>query len=164
MTSIVAGRDIVDRETTDSYEALELLQMSTIHDLVKTLTSKVDGITSKVNSLTSKVDRNSGQIGGIVNALDAKIKNLSPAELSYGYLEYTKYAGKIYPRANSGHLDMAHTSIGQCAAFCLKAKKERNGEDWNSFSYRPNDGYCYCWKSGRSFAGNGGYMTYNLEN
>merc|ERR1712121_517496 len=78
MTSIVAGRDIVDRETTDSYEALELLQMSTIHDLVKTLTSKVDGITSKVNTLTSKVDRNSGQIVGIVNALDAKIKNLSP--------------------------------------------------------------------------------------
>merc|ERR1712133_297751 len=99
MAATTTGHDIADKE--DSYESLELLQMSTIHDLVKTLTSKVDAmssrvntIDSKVNSLQAKVDRNGGQIGGIVDAVDKKIKNLSPSELSYGYLEYTKYVGK----------------------------------------------------------------------
>ena len=44
------GRDIVERNTTDTYESLELLQMSTIHDLVKRLTSKVDAMSNKVNT------------------------------------------------------------------------------------------------------------------
>ena len=159
-----------DGKMEDSYESLELLQMSTIHDLVKTLTSKVNaisnkvnGIDSKVNSLQAKVDRNGGKIGGIVDAVDKKIRNLSPVELSYGYLEYTKYIGKTYPRSASTHVDTVHASIGQCNAFCLKVKKERSGEDWNAFSYRPSDGYCYCWRSAKSFTGNSGYQSYTLE-
>merc|ERR1711970_1228512 len=118
MAAITTGHDIAAKE--DTYESLELLQMSTIHDLVKTLTSKVDAITSKVNtidskvnSLSAKVDKNGGKIGGIVDALDKKIKNLPPAELSYGYLEYTKYIGKTTPRAYSAHLDSSHPSVGQ---------------------------------------------------
>merc|ERR1711970_1146531 len=168
MAATTTGHDIADKE--DSYESLQLLQMSTIHDLVKTLTSKVDAISgrvnsidSKVNALNSKVDKNGGKIGGIVDAVDKKIKNLAPAELSYGYLEYTKSIGKLFPRSYSTHVDSAHTSVGQCNAFCLKTKKERNGEDWNAFSYRPSDGYCYCWRSAKNFAGNGGYQSYTLE-
>merc|ERR1711931_3933 len=170
MTATATGHNIADTTVDNSYESLELLQMSTIHDLVKTLTSKVDaisnrvnGIDSKVNSLQSKVDRNGGKIGGIVDAVDKKLKNHTPAELSYGYLEYTKYIGKTYPRSASTHMDSAHTSVGQCNAFCLKVKKERSTEDWNAFSYRPSDGYCYCWRSAKSFAGNNGYQSYTLE-
>merc|ERR1712142_1034854 len=164
------GHNIVDTKMEDSYESLELLQMSTIHELVKTLTSKVDtisnrvnGIDSKVNSLQTKVDRNGGKIGGIVDAVDKKLRNLTPTELSYGYLEYTKFIGKTYPRSASTHIDTAHASIGQCNAFCLKVKKERSGEDWNAFSYRPSDGYCYCWRSAKSFTSNNGYLSYTME-
>merc|ERR1712183_503429 len=170
LAAATTGHAIADKESEDSYESLQLLQMSTIHDLVKTLTSKVDamsskvnGIDAKVNSLSAKVEKNGGKIGGIVDAVDKKLQNLAPVELSYGYLEYTKYIGKTYPRSSSTHMDSAHTSVGQCNAFCLKVKKERSTEDWNAFSYRPSDGYCYCWRSAKSFSGNNGYQSYTLE-
>merc|ERR1711962_1131611 len=169
VAAVAKGNVVGDKE--DTYESLQLLQMSTIHDLMKTLTSKVDamankvnGIDSKVNALNGKVDRNTGKIDGIVNAVDAKIKNLTPYEMSYGYLEYTKLIGNTYPKSSSTHIDSAHTSLGQCNAFCLKVKKERSSEDWNSFSWRRSDGCCYCWRSGKSFAGNNGYISYTLEN
>merc|ERR1712183_390156 len=103
LAAATTGQAIANRESEDSYESLQLLQMSTIHDLVKTL--------------TSKVDKNGGKIGGIVDAVDKKLQNLAPAELPYGYLEYTKYIGKVYPRSASTHMDSAHTSVGQCNAF-----------------------------------------------
>merc|ERR1712002_1278874 len=82
VAATTTGHAIADRKIEDSYESLQVLQMSTIHDLVKTLTSKVDAMSNKVN----KIDKNGGKIGGIVDAVDKKIKNLAPAELSYGYL------------------------------------------------------------------------------
>merc|ERR1712002_634047 len=171
VAATTTGHAIADRKIEDSYESLQVLQMSTIHDLVKTLTSKVDAMSNKVNKIDSKVDalqakvdKNAAKIGGIVDAVDAKMKNLAPAELSYGYLEYTKPIGKVYPRSSSTHIDSAHTSVGQCNAFCLKIKKERSSEDWNSFSWRPSDGYCWCWRSAKSFAGNNGFLSHTLEN
>merc|ERR1712002_812983 len=169
VAATTTGHAIADRKTEDSYESLQVLQMSTIHDLVKTLTSKVDAMSNKVNKIDSKVDalqakvdKNGGKIGGIVDAVDKKIKNLAPAELSYGYLEYTKYIGKTYPKSYSTHIDSAHTSVGQCNAFCLKVKKENSG-DWNAFSYRPSDGYCYCWRSAKTFAAHNSYQSYTME-
>merc|ERR1712168_1071610 len=125
LAATTTGHAIADRESEDSYESLQLLQMSTIHDLVKTLTSKVDAMSNKVNGIDAKVN----SLSGIVDAVDKKLQNLAPAELSYGYLEYTKYIGKTYPRSSSTHMDSTHTSVGQCNAFCLKVKKERSTED-----------------------------------